>query len=165
MAWSRFLFPFLSSRPKSNALSTHELFRPAKAAATHPKPWQPRSWERGIDNRQLRKVRTDAQIAQVQIINLRLADPAQPLRSRKRRALDSTPRIYNDSDGPSKTRTSQDVGSPMDLDDWPHTEPGTTRPVATRNVLSKRTVQNNRAIVNSNDGSGIVPLSKAVAGV
>ena len=53
----------------------------------------------------------------------------------------------------------------MDLDDWPHTEPGTTRPVATRNVLSKRTVQNNRAIINSNDGAGIVPLPKAVAGV
>jgi hypothetical protein len=53
----------------------------------------------------------------------------------------------------------------MDLDDWPRTEPGTTRPVATRNVLSKRTVQNHRAIVNSNDGAGIVPLSKAVAGV
>jgi hypothetical protein len=57
------------------------------------------------------------------------------------------------------------VGSPMDLDDWPHTEPGTTRPVATRNVLSKRTVQNDHAIVNSNDDSGIVPLSEAVAGV
>jgi hypothetical protein len=53
----------------------------------------------------------------------------------------------------------------MDLDDWPHTEPGTARPVATRNVLSKRTVQNNRAIVNSNHGAGIVPLSKAIAGV
>jgi hypothetical protein len=53
----------------------------------------------------------------------------------------------------------------MDLDDWPPTEPGTTRPVATRNVLSKRTVQNNRTIVNSNDGAEIVPLSKAVAGV
>jgi hypothetical protein len=53
----------------------------------------------------------------------------------------------------------------MDLDDWPHTEPGTTRPVATRNVLSKRTVQNNRATVDSNDGSEIVPLSKAVAGM
>lgn len=57
------------------------------------------------------------------------------------------------------------MGSPMDLDDWPHTEPGTTRPVATRNVLSKRTVQNDHAIVNSNDDSGIVPLSEAVAGV
>lgn len=57
--------------PKSNALSTHELFRPAKAAATHLKPWQPRSWERDRDNRQLQKVRTDARIAQVQIIDLR----------------------------------------------------------------------------------------------
>jgi hypothetical protein len=104
-------------------------------------------------------------IAQVQIIDLRFTDPARPLHSRKRRALDSTPKIYSDSDGPSKTRTSQDVGSPMDLDDWPHTEPGTTRPVATRNVLSKHTVQNNRAIVNSKDGSGIVSPSKAVEGV
>jgi hypothetical protein len=53
----------------------------------------------------------------------------------------------------------------MDLDNWPHTEPGTTRPAATRNVLSKRTVQNNCAIINSNDGAEIAPLSKAVAGM
>jgi hypothetical protein len=166
LAWSRFLFPFLSPTPKVER-SFHARIIPACKSSSNP----PKAMAASVLGKRQRQsitaegTKRTLELHKSKLFNLRFADPAQSLHSRKRRALDSTPRIYNDSDGPSKARTSQDVDSPMDLDDWPHTEPGTTRPVATSNVLSKRTVQNNRAIVNSNDGTGIVPLSKAVAGV
>ena len=100
----------------------------------------------------------------MRFIDTGCSDSAPPLRSQKRRALDSTPRIYSDRDALSKTKTPQDAGSPMDLDDLQPNHDGTIRPTVTRNVLSKHTVQNRHSTVTSNEVTTVSALSQTVAG-
>lgn len=78
--------------------------------------------------------------------------------------LDSTPSIYTDGDGFSKTKTPQDAGSAMDLDGLQPDDPGTTRPTATRNVWSKHTVRNKLSTVTSNEPAVPTAVSQTVAG-
>jgi hypothetical protein len=98
------------------------------------------------------------------IVNDRYAELIPTLRSRRRRVLDSTPSIYTDSDGFSKTKTPQDAGSAMDLDGLQPDDPSTTRPTATRNVWSKHTVRNKLSTVTSNEPAVLTAVSQTVAG-
>lgn len=52
----------------------------------------------------------------------------------------------------------------MDLDGLQPDDPATTRLTATRNVLSKRTVQNELSIVTSNKAPALTDVSESVAG-
>jgi hypothetical protein len=98
------------------------------------------------------------------IINDSFTDRDSTLRSRKRRVLDSTPSIYTDDDGFSKTKTPQDAAPAVGLDGLQPDDPGTTRLTATRNVWSKHTVRNKLSTVTSNEPTVLTAVSQTAAG-
>jgi hypothetical protein len=103
--------------------------------------------------------------ALTRFINDWFTDPIPTVRSKKRCRPDSTPSIYTDSDGFSKTKTPQDAALAVDLDGLQPDDPGNTRLTATRNVWSKHTVQNKLLTITSNETPALTAVSQTVAGI